>query len=82
MSKINSLLEALLGGEAITLKDSVNRWNLFALSQAVGKLKRKRGVPIETELVPLPDDEGNARNFGRYRIVPDLLAGERARFGK
>lgn len=81
MSKIDALLEALLGGEAITLRDSVERWNLFALSQTVGTLK-KRKVPIETELIPMEDGEGYFRHYGQYRIAPDHLAEQRERFGR
>lgn len=82
MSKIDSLLDTLLGGEAITLVDSVGRWNLFALSQTIGNLKRKRKIPIETELIQMEDGEGFFRNYGRHRIAPDRLAEQRERFGK
>jgi len=82
MSKIDDLLDALLGGEAITLQDSVERWQLFALSQTIGTLKRKRKVPIETELIPVETGEGFFQNYGQYRIAPDRLAEQRERFGR
>lgn len=82
MSKIENLLEALLSGQAITLKDSVNLWKLYALSQTIGVLKRRR-VPIETELVPIRDDgSGKVKKYGKYRIPPAELAAQRAKFGK
>lgn len=82
MAKIDDLLDALLSGEAITLQDSVGRWNLFALSQTIGTLKKKRKVPIETELIQMEDGEGYFRHYGQYRIAPEHLAEQRERFGR
>lgn len=65
-----SLLRALTEGEVITSKDSIERWELYALPQAVAYVKWKFGINIENIGERVQTPSGTYVKYGKYRIPP------------
>lgn len=75
MNKTQAVYEHLLTGASITLKESVAMFNLYALSQTLGKLRREKGVPIQSVT-----EVKNGAKYGRYWLDKSYI--EQVRAGK
>lgn len=60
-TKTQAVYDYLLTGAGLTVKDSVERFNLYALSQTLGKLRRNKGIPIVKK-----DITENGVTYSRY----------------
>lgn len=75
MNKTQAVYEYLLTGASITLKESVAMFNLYALSQTLGKLRREKGVPIQSTI-----ETQDGIRYSRYWLdksyIEQVRAGE------
>lgn len=70
MNKTQAVYNHLLTGASLTVKDSVERFNLYALSQTLGYLRRQKGIPVQSCLINLP----NGKRFSSYWLERDYIA--------
>ncbi len=82
VGKSHALLEDLLNGDAITMDLARDRYKLYALSQAIGYLRRRYRLKIENIGEYYLDESGVARKCGKYRVPPPELQTQRTRFGR
>lgn len=75
MNKTQAVYEHLLTGASITLKESVAMFNLYALSQTLGKLRRNKGIPIIKQ-----DIAENGVTYARYWLDKTYI--EKVRTGE
>lgn len=61
MNKTQAVYNHLLTGASLTVKDSVQWFNLYALSQTLGHLRRNKGIPIIKQ-----DITENGVTYARY----------------
>lgn len=82
IGKAKALLADLLDGDAINLDTARDRYNLYALSQAIGYLRKRYRLKVENIGEQYVDAFGITRKCGKYRVPPPELQAQRARFGK
>ncbi|AKG12886.1 hypothetical protein [Moraxella bovoculi] len=70
MNKTQAVYEYLLTGASITLKESVAMFNLYALSQTLGKLKRTKGIPIQS----VDEFTSDGTRYARYSLDKSYIA--------
>ncbi|UXZ05543.1 hypothetical protein [Moraxella nasicaprae] len=80
MSKAKSVYEYLLTGASITQRDSVAMFNLYALSQTLGRLRLKKGIPIKST----DEVSTNGTKYTRYWLdrayIEKVKSGEIKRY--
>lgn len=75
MNKTQAVYNHLLTGASLTVKDSVELFKLYSLSQTLGKLRRNKGIPIIKQ-----DIAENGVTYARYWLDKTYI--EKVRTGE
>lgn len=75
MNKTQAVYNHLLTGASLTVKDSVERFNLYALSQTLGHLRRQKDIPIQSTI-----ETQDGIRYSRYWLDKSYI--EQVRAGK
>lgn len=67
-SKTNDVIMHLLKHKTITQMEAAKKYNLYRLSSVIFEL-RKRGMKIETEMIPFKSKYGTHSAFAKYHLV-------------
>lgn len=68
------VLNALLAGESLTVRNVFDEWDVLYLSQIVSHLRHCHGIPVKTELVDTVRSDGRTTRYARYFITPEDIA--------
>lgn len=66
-SKTQDVIEHLTKYGSITPKQAVDKYNLYRLSGVIHSL-RKRGMKIQTEIIPFKSKYGTDSSYAKYYI--------------
>lgn len=74
MTHVQKIQAALEAGDQLTAMDALRRFGCFSLAVVVFKLK-KRGLPVQSEMIELPNGKHVARySLPRNQKKPDIRA--------
>lgn len=67
-SKTNDVVMHLLKHKTITQMEAAKKFNLYRLGSVIFEL-RKRGMKIETEMIPFKSKYGTHSSYAKYHLA-------------
>ncbi|MDZ4821586.1 MAG: hypothetical protein SGJ20_21710 [Planctomycetota bacterium] len=69
VNKTNLVLNALLAGQRLTVRDAAVWWDLYCLGGLVYHLRHHRDVPVKTLIIKKMQADGLATKYAEYFLT-------------